>query len=46
MTYSPALYKNLQKYVKLEPLAAKPTLIYGGNNMGTLEVVSLNQVGS
>lgn len=47
MTYSPALYKNLQKYMKLEPLAAKPTLIYGGNNMGTLEgvhIVSFNQV--
>lgn len=47
MTYSPALYKNLQKYMKLEPLASKPTLIYGGNNMGTLEgvnIVSFNQV--
>ena len=47
MTYSPALYKNLQKYMKQEPLAAKPTLIYGGNNMGTLEgvnIVSFNQV--
>ena len=46
MTYSPALYKNLQKYMKLEPLASNPTLIYGGN-LGTLEgvnIVSFNQV--
>lgn len=35
-TYSLALYTNLLKFVALEPEAAAPTLVYGGEKMGTL----------
>ena len=38
-TYSPALYANLQKFAALEPAAAEPTLVYGGEKMGTLQGV-------
>ena len=38
-TFSPALYTNLQKFAALEPNAAEPTLVYGGEKMGTLQGV-------
>ena len=40
-TYSPALYTNLQKFMKLEPTAATPALVYGGEQMGTLQGVQV-----
>ena len=47
MTYSPALCKNLQKFMNLEPQAVHPTLICGGKSMGTLQginIVTFDQV--
>lgn len=41
LTYSPALYKNLQKFVTLETSAQKPTLIYGGKDAGILQGVQV-----
>ena len=38
-TYNPALYANLLKFAALEPAAAEPTLVYGGEKMGTLQGV-------
>ncbi len=37
---------NLQKFAALEPNVAEPTLVYGGEKMGTLQgvrVFSFNQ---
>jgi len=41
LTYSAALYKGLQKYCSMEPAAAKPTLIYGGTDMGAMQGIRI-----
>lgn len=41
ITYSPALYKNLLKFMTLEPSATKPMLIYGGEDAGVLQGVKI-----
>lgn len=41
ITYSPALYKNLLKFMTLEPSATIPTLIYGGEDAGVLQGVKV-----
>lgn len=41
ITYSPALYKNLLKFMTLEPSATKPMLIYGGEDAGVLQGVKV-----
>ena len=41
ITYTPALYKSLQKFCSLEPTAVEPTLIYGGADMGTLQGIRI-----
>jgi len=41
VTYSPALYKNLQMFMKLSPSAVNPTLIYGGEEEVTLQGVKI-----
>ena len=40
-TYSSALCKNLQQFMKIAPSAITPVLIYGGEEMGALQGVSI-----
>lgn len=45
-TFNPALYKNLLRFMKLDPGASSPVLVYGGREMGTLQgvrILSYNQ---
>lgn len=41
ITYTPSLYKSLQKFCSLEPSAVEPTLIYGGEDMGNLQGIRI-----
>lgn len=46
-TFNPALYKNLLRFMELAPGASSPALVYGGEDMGTLQgvkILSFNQI--
>lgn len=40
-TYNATLYKNLLKFIEIDTSATDPVLIYGGENMGTLQGVRI-----